>query len=79
MLAKIFPQVKLFFQIKTVYDMDKKISDIFQTTAIEHLLKNTNTVTDKMDIADVQAETFSKSSSSKNGLRKVLFLLQNAK
>ncbi len=51
--------------VKKVWNMVRKISGKHKSSTVNHLQKsNTEKVTDKKDIADVLAETFSKNSSS---------------
>ena len=50
----------------------------YQAIPIKHLSKNNCTITDKKNIEDLLAETFSQSSSSQNGKPKFITVKQNA-
>ena len=63
---------------KSVWDMIKKIAGKFHTHAIKHLSKNNNKITNKKDIADELAITYSKNSSAKNGNEKFAKFKQKA-
>ena len=58
--------------------MIKKIAGKFHTHAINHLSKNNNKITNKKDIADELAITFSKNSSAKHGNEKFAKFKQKA-
>ena len=58
--------------------MIKKIACKFHTHAINHLSQSNNKITNKKDIADELAITFSKNSSAKNGNEKFAKFKQKA-
>ena len=64
---------------KSVWDMIKKIAGKFHTHAINYFSRNNNNkITNKKDIADKLAITFSKNSSAKNGNEKFAKFKQKA-
>ena len=58
--------LKSFSKLKKVWDMIRQISGKRTSSPINHLSKNHFKATNKKDIADLIAKTFSKNSSSNN-------------
>ena len=58
--------------------MIRKIAGKHQATSIKHLSRNNFIITDKKNIADLLAETFSQHSSSQNCKPKFITVKQNA-
>ena len=61
-----------------VWEMIRKTAGKYQATPIKNLSKNNSTITDKKNMADSLAETFSQNSSSQNGKPKFITVKQNA-